>query len=333
MRSRSVMVLMMATITRRSPAAGARVARMRLHSSSMAISMLFTWGSSWATDSPSELLPSPSAVIALCRCCSTKPPIPSTLLRTRSRSSLKRREMWWLRSAVSMRVLRPGSRSPRAAPGAIIAELPPAGCMTAVTASSDRRAWPRAGAARARGSRRVGEQGDAPPALRRRRMRPAQQRQLAAPALEERRAALHPVAGVGVERAGDMPQVGAVNVSAHHAVVAIVARMGRGELLELLDVAQAGADAQLQVLGERPVGSAERTAHVVHGMAEAHHRPVQHIAELRQPARTGHALVELVAVHHQQSLAARGAMHPLAMHLELALQHVRQQREAPTRGA
>jgi hypothetical protein len=42
MRSRSVMVLMIATTMRRSPAAGARVARMRLHSSSIDTSMPLT---------------------------------------------------------------------------------------------------------------------------------------------------------------------------------------------------------------------------------------------------------------------------------------------------
>src|ERR1700722_2589417 len=41
--------------------------------------------------------------MAFCSCCSTKPPICSTWLRTFSRSSLKRREMWWVRSAVSIK--------------------------------------------------------------------------------------------------------------------------------------------------------------------------------------------------------------------------------------
>src|SRR3569833_3494334 len=38
--------------------------------------------------------------MALWSCCSTNTPMPSTLLRTRSRTSLIRREMWGLRSAV-----------------------------------------------------------------------------------------------------------------------------------------------------------------------------------------------------------------------------------------
>src|ERR1700683_3218049 len=42
--------------------------------------------------------------MALCSCCSTKPPICSTWLRTFSRSSLKRREMWWVRAADSIKI-------------------------------------------------------------------------------------------------------------------------------------------------------------------------------------------------------------------------------------
>ncbi len=55
-------------------------------------------------------------------------------------------------------------------------------------------------------------------------VRPAQQLQLPARSLDQRRARLDPVAGVAVERAVDVPQVGAVDVAAHHAVVAL----GRG---------------------------------------------------------------------------------------------------------
>ena len=82
------MVLMMATIRRRSEAAGLRVARMRLQSSSIATSMALTLWSPRATCSPSRLSPCTSAVTACLSCSSTKPPICSTLVRTRSRSSL-----------------------------------------------------------------------------------------------------------------------------------------------------------------------------------------------------------------------------------------------------
>src|SRR5690606_8517454 len=96
------MVLITAMIRRRSPAVGARVARIRQHSSSMLTSMRLTLSSSSATLRPSSLLPSASARIPRASCSSTSPPIVSTELRTRSRSSLKRREMWCPRSSTSI---------------------------------------------------------------------------------------------------------------------------------------------------------------------------------------------------------------------------------------
>jgi hypothetical protein len=57
MRSRSVMVLMTATISRRSDAVGLRVARMRLQSSSIDTSMALTLWSRRATSSPSRAVP------------------------------------------------------------------------------------------------------------------------------------------------------------------------------------------------------------------------------------------------------------------------------------
>src|SRR3984893_6990194 len=50
----------------------------------------------------------------------------------------------------------------------------------------------------------------------------------------------------------------------------------------------------------------------------------QDIAQACEPARARHHAVELVAMQHQQPLTARGAMHPLAVYFELALEHLRQ---------
>src|SRR6188508_994283 len=102
MRSRSVMVLMIATRRRRSDAAGLRVARIRLQSSSIATSIALTRRSSCATSSPSAPSPFTSARAPSCSCFSTRPPICSTLARTPSRSALNRLWMWWERSAVSV---------------------------------------------------------------------------------------------------------------------------------------------------------------------------------------------------------------------------------------
>src|SRR5690606_14826538 len=101
-RSRSVIVLIVAITSRKSLAVGARVARIRLHSSSIATSIRLTFASSSATFRPSSLSPSTSAWIARSSCSSTSPPIASTELRTCSRSALKRRAMWWPRPSTSI---------------------------------------------------------------------------------------------------------------------------------------------------------------------------------------------------------------------------------------
>src|SRR5690606_23553906 len=102
MRSRSVMVLMMAKMSRRSLAAGCRRARMRLHSSSITSSSSFTLWSSSATRRPSALSPSTTALTASAVCCSTSPPIAITWLRISSSSSLNCWEMWLSRLSLSM---------------------------------------------------------------------------------------------------------------------------------------------------------------------------------------------------------------------------------------
>src|SRR5688572_25176907 len=130
----------------------------------------------------------------------------STLLRTRSRSSLKRREMWWLRSAVSIgwllrRVERPYE--------SIIAER------------------------RHATSPRLHSFGRL---LRLSRVRPAQQLQLAFRIFDQSRARFDPIAGIAVERLADATEIGPVDVAAQDAVETLFGGMFRGQLLEALDV-------------------------------------------------------------------------------------------------
>ena len=49
---------------------------------------------------------------------------------------------------------------------------------------------------------------------------------------------------------------------------------------------------------------------------------MQRITEARQPAGARQGAVELVAMENQQPLAPGGPVHPLAVHLELTLQHL-----------
>ena len=119
-----------------------------------------------------------------------------------------------------------------------------------------------------------------------------------------------------------------MDVPAHHSVIAEARGVASGELLELFDVAQARADAQLQPLCERPVGTAECAAHVVQMVIHTDGHAVQQVADPAQPPRAYHRIIELIAVQHQQPLTAHGAMHPFAMDLELAAQHLREHAEA-----
>src|SRR5438132_6791076 len=97
--------------------------------------------------------------------------------------------------------------------------------------------------------------------------RPAQELQLAVGVFDQRRARLDPVPGVAIERTVDHPQVRAVDMPTDHAVVALRARMGRGDLLEASDIAHADANAELDSLGQRPVGPPQRTAQVIDAVA------------------------------------------------------------------
>jgi hypothetical protein len=119
-----------------------------------------------------------------------------------------------------------------------------------------------------------------------------------------------------------------VDVTADHPVVAFGARMRGGVLLEPEDVARRHPEAELEALGEGPVGLAEAPAHVVDEVADADGAPVHEVPELLQPGGAVHDAVELVAVQHQQALAPGGAVHPLAVHLELPAQHLRQHGKA-----
>jgi len=99
---RSVMVLMIATITRRVAPAGARVRRYAAFHSSMQTSMLFTLMSSSATASPTSCHPPPPRGYGLLPLLMTKPPLRATLLRTRSRSSFEATRDVVLSPAVSI---------------------------------------------------------------------------------------------------------------------------------------------------------------------------------------------------------------------------------------
>ncbi len=104
-RSRSVMVLMMAITSRKSEAVGWRLAMMRVHSSSMATSIAFTlWSLATILRAASRSW-SWMAAMASVSCCSTMPPITSTWLRTPSSSALNWPEICLLRFILSIQII------------------------------------------------------------------------------------------------------------------------------------------------------------------------------------------------------------------------------------
>src|SRR5437660_8051886 len=108
-----------------------------------------------------------------------------------------------------------------------------------------------------------------------------------------------------------------------HAVVTLGARMGRGDLLEASDVAHTDANAELDSLSQRPVGPPQRTAQVIDAVAQHDTCIIHCIAETREPGCARDHAVELIAVHDEETLAARGAVYPLAVNLKLSAQHLR----------
>src|SRR5262245_59503946 len=119
-----------------------------------------------------------------------------------------------------------------------------------------------------------------------------------------------------------------MDMPAHDTIIAETCGVAGRELLELLDVAQARADAELEPLGERPVWKAERAAQVVHPVIHTQGHAVQQVAEVAQPARAYHCAIKLIAMQHEQAVPAHGAMHPFAMDLETATQHLCQHPKA-----
>ncbi len=100
--------------------------------------------------------------------------------------------------------------------------------------------------------------------------------------LDERRAALDPVAVVAVEQAVDFGERGAVDVAADDAVDARFARSGERRVAVAIDVRLCAGETRLHVLGERPIRPIE---HVVQPMREAVQRQQPPACEAAEPNR------------------------------------------------
>src|SRR5579871_2095166 len=88
-------------------------------------------------------------------------------------------------------------------------------------------------------------------------IRPLQDLEPAVAMLDQRRAALHPVAVVAVEDRADLPDLGLVDMAADHAVDPTPAGFLGQRQLEIVDIPHRVLDLPLQIGRERPVGIAE----------------------------------------------------------------------------
>ena len=137
--------------------------------------------------------------------------------------------------------------------------------------------------------------------------------------LDDRGAAVDPVAAVQVADAADLAHRGGVDVSAHDAVDAALARMVQDRVLEVENEAHRAFDLALSVTGERPVaGHTKQPPHARQPQVEAHQNIVGPVAEQREPAVIARDLVELVAVDQQIAPSVGGDMHVIALDPDVA---------------
>jgi len=101
--------------------------------------------------------------------------------------------------------------------------------------------------------------------------------------LDQRGQALDPVAVVAVEDAVDLAHLRVVDVAAHHAVHAALARLARHGGLEVADVADRALDLELEVARQAPVRQPEPGARAIEPAVELEHEFVGHVAGVGQP--------------------------------------------------
>src|SRR5882672_7388979 len=119
-----------------------------------------------------------------------------------------------------------------------------------------------------------------------------------------------------------------MDVATDDAVVALSPCVVRRCFLESLNVPDAGADAELDSLYERPVGLPHPAARVVDRVIRSHHNVVQSVAQLFEPGRASYDPVEAVAMANEQSLAPRSRVSPPPVHFDWAARNPSKHRRA-----
>jgi len=136
--------------------------------------------------------------------------------------------------------------------------------------------------------------------------------------LDDRGAALDPVAAIEIAHAEIRVDRGVMDVAADHAVGAVAVGLGDQRLLELADIADRVLDLELRPLRERPVREAEPAPHRVENAIGHDREIVGGAAEQREPARLRHHQVEIVAVDDEVAPAVGAVVDGGLGHLDAA---------------
>ncbi len=130
--------------------------------------------------------------------------------------------------------------------------------------------------------------------------------------LHQSGATFHPVPIVDVQHAANVPQLGMMDMPAHHPVQAAPARLAGQRGLETVDRLDRLFHLAFQPGGERPVRVTEAAPARVEPAIHHQRGGVGAVAQQRQPARVAHHAVERIAVDHQQLQPGGGGVHRLA---------------------
>lgn len=149
-------------------------------------------------------------------------------------------------------------------------------------------------------------------------LRPGDQAEATGLVLDDRRAVLHPVAGVNVKDSVRLPQIRLVNVTADDAGDVLPLRLGDERGLEVADELDRALDALLDRAGEAPVGLAQPPAHRVHEAVKRDQVLICPAAQHGQPPMIAHDGVELVAVNDEEAPAVGRGVIVVRTHLDVA---------------
>src|SRR5262245_10972165 len=128
--------------------------------------------------------------------------------------------------------------------------------------------------------------------------------------LDDRRAAVHPVAAIQVDDAVELLDHRGVDVPTDDAVYRKRLPVAGEGYLEARDEARRSLDIALGVVGERPVaGHLELAPRPGERPVQIDEQVVRGVAEHREPARAGGNLIELIAVQERVAFSVPGAVH------------------------